>query len=66
MAPTLALKSIKSKEISCKQWFYPFLHTFLGIIPLDIMSDDPGGPRQTFLKIVRHVQRDRRISGSLC
>ena len=29
------------------------------------MSDDPGAPRQTFLKIVRHVRRDRRISGSL-
>ena len=29
------------------------------------MSDDPGAPRQTFLEIVRHVRRDRRISGSL-
>ena len=29
------------------------------------MSDDPGGARQTFFKIVRHVRRDRRISGSL-
>ncbi len=29
------------------------------------MSDDQGAPRQTFLKIVRHVRRDRRISGSL-
>ena len=41
--------------------FYSFLH----ILPLDIMSDDPGAPRQTFLKIVGHVRRDRRISGSL-
>ncbi len=32
---------------------------------LDIMSDDQGASRQTFLKIVRHVRRDRRISGSL-
>ena len=29
------------------------------------MSDDPGGARQTFFKMVRHVRRDRRISGSL-
>ncbi len=41
------------------------LYTFPYIMPLDIMSDDPGAPRQTFLKIVGHVRRDRRISGSL-
>ena len=29
------------------------------------MSDDQGAPCQTFLKIVGHVRRDRRISGSL-
>ncbi len=29
------------------------------------MSDDQGAPRLTFLKIVGHVRRDRRISGSL-
>ncbi len=65
MAPTFLLKSIKSKEIFSKRWFYPFFFSFLDIIPLDIMSDDPGAPRQTFLKIVGHVRRDRRISGSL-
>ena len=35
------------------------------ILPLGIMSDDPRAPCQTFLKIVGHVQRDQRISGSL-
>ncbi len=32
---------------------------------LDILSDNPGAPRQTFSKFVRHVWRDRRISQSL-
>ncbi len=37
----------------------------MNILPPDIMSDNPGAPRQTFLKIVGHVRRDQRISGSL-
>ena len=32
---------------------------------LDILSDDPGAPHQTFSKFVRHVWRDWRISRSL-
>ncbi len=32
---------------------------------LDILTDNPGSPRQTFSKLIRHVWRDWRISRSL-
>ncbi len=65
MPLTFHLISIYRRGIFWKWWSYSNLHTFPDILPLDIMSDDPGGARQTFFKIVRHVRRDRRILGSL-
>ncbi len=65
MPPPFVLISILDREVVWSRWFYCHLYTFLDIMPLDIMSDDQGAPRQKILKIVGHVRSERRISGSL-